>query len=218
MPCTASSTTTATLYAGTPSFRRSTTSSTGAVTSPCTRSVNVSAPPPLRTRNAPVRSCRFAARSASVRFAHMPGYNTGPPCGAAAASAISRRVQKHSYTRFWACSCAMASLYSANRSLCTTGSPIHVRPTAANDCNWLLDHSGDDVTRSRSSIRTRKSSPRATQLAHAAKAVRRLPTCNSPVGDGANRPVIPATTPAYVFRADSRWNIQTITSVFHRQQ
>ena len=56
-------------------------------------------------------------RSASVRFRHVPGYRATLPCGAEAASAISRRLQKHSYVR--SARLANAAWYAVSRPDCT---------------------------------------------------------------------------------------------------
>src|SRR3954469_15444856 len=48
---------------------------------------------------------------------------------------------------------------------------------------------------SRSSIRIRKRPPADRANSHASRAVRRLPRCRSPVGEGAKRPVIVPSVP-----------------------
>src|SRR6476661_2160997 len=74
IPCAASSTTTARLYAYAPSLRRTTKSSTTPLTVPATSSSNVTLAAPARTRSAGGRpSARRAARSAGPRRRHVPG-------------------------------------------------------------------------------------------------------------------------------------------------
>src|SRR4051812_17624421 len=73
-PWSASSTTTARLYAYAPSLRRTTKSSTTPATAPAIRSSNATRAAPARTRSAGGRpETARSARSAAVRSRHVPG-------------------------------------------------------------------------------------------------------------------------------------------------
>jgi hypothetical protein len=149
----------------------------------------------VRRRSAGGRpDARRAARALSDRSRHVPGYEPGGPCGALDAASmslrISRRLQKHSYTEPAAARRSIAASYRSKRSLCLTTSPSQSRPSAAMSRSCAASCLGRAWTRSRSSIRTRNGRPSARADSHATTAVRRFPRCNSPVGDGANRPVM----------------------------
>ena len=154
-------------------------------------------PPPARKRTAAVRSARRSVRWRSVRSRQRPGYvSAESPCGAAAASRISRREQKHSYVS--PAGAARRAPPRRRRSV-HSGARPH-RPSRSRGPRGRpvgrARARGADVTRSRSSMRSRKASPADRASSQAIRAVRRLPTCNEPVGDGAKRPGIGDSVPS----------------------
>ena len=195
MPWAASSTTTARLYAATPSLRRSTTSSTDAgeraeqivLNRPVVDPGPESERAPAGRRGVTLRDLggREVAAGARVRAVRRP---TASRRGAVRTRPRGSPVWCRSTRRSAPATSAGRSRRRTGRSGRTGRRPVRPNPGRARSGRPAAGRSAPGWTRSRSSIRTRNDRPVDRAKSQASSAVRRLPTCRSPDGLGANRP------------------------------
>jgi hypothetical protein len=91
---------------------------------------------------------------------------------------------------------AVAPAYASSRSDCVTTGGSQSTPSAARSASCCSASPGRTRPRSRSSTRIRNAEPALRAKSQASSAVRRLPRCSVPVGEGAYRPITPATVPS----------------------
>ena len=193
MPCAASSTTTARLYAGAPSLRRTTKSSTTPSCGPSRRSSNVTRSASARKRSAGGRPLGAASRRARRRT----GAGTCPgrrPRAAGRAAPRRRRGSRRACRSTRTRGRAPAAPRSPPRSEPTradwnTTSPSQSSPIAARSASCSLRRRRAARGRRRGPPSARGSgAPAERANSHASSAVRRLPRWSVPVGLGAKRP------------------------------